>query len=136
MKHRDSTVLRLIALFRLTKAALLIAGGIALLRPLHIPDWVSRFPRAMALVYKLEDPRRVHLLAAAAFAYAALFTVEGIGLWLEKRWAEYLTIIATASLLPFEIYETVEKVTALRLTVLLLNAAIVVYLVWRVRHRD
>jgi uncharacterized membrane protein (DUF2068 family) len=128
-------MLRAIAAFRLTKAALLIAAGIALLRPIHIPQWIARFPHAMAMVSKLEDPHREHLMAAAAFAYAALFIVEGTGLWMEKRWAEYLTIIATASFLPFEIYEAVQKITALRVAILAINAAILVYLIWRVRTR-
>jgi uncharacterized membrane protein (DUF2068 family) len=128
-------MLRAIAAFRLTKAALLIAAGVELLRPIHVPQWIARFPRAMAMVAKFEDPHREHLMAAAAFAYAALFIVEGTGLWMEKRWAEYLTIIATASFLPFEIYEAVQKVTALRVAILAINAAILVYLIWRVRTR-
>lgn len=128
-------MLRLIAAFRLSKAALLIAAGIELLRPIHLPEWIARFPRAMAFADKLADPHREHLLSAAAFAYAALFLTEGLGLWMEKRWAEYLTIVATASFLPFEVYETVKKVTALRVAILAVNVAILVYLIWRVRHR-
>ncbi len=135
MRTQDS-MLRLIAAFRLAKAALLIAAGIELLRPLHIPEWVARFPQVMAFVWKLEDPHRKHLVAAVAFAYAALFITEGTGLWLEKKWAEYLTIVATASFLPFEIYEAVKKVTVLRVSVLVINAAIVIYLWWNVRHRE
>ena len=136
MRRRDSNVLRLIALFRLSKAAILIAGGIALLHRLPIPEWVTRFPHALTFVAKLQDPHRAHFVAAAAFAYAALFIVEGTGLWLQKKWAEYLTLVATASFLPFEIYETVQKVTVLRVAILCVNALIVVYLLWRVRHRD
>lgn len=129
-------MLRLIAAFRMAKAALLIAAGIELLRPLHIPEWVARFPQVMSFVWKLEDPHRKHLLAAAAFAYAALFITEGTGLWLEKKWAEYLTLVATASFLPFEIYEAVKKVTVLRVSVLVINAAIVIYLAWNLRHPE
>jgi len=61
-----------------------------------------------------------------------LFT-EGIGLLLRRRWAEYFTIIMTALFLPLEIYEIVEKVTLTRVVVLIINAAIVWYLVQRVR---
>lgn len=128
-------MLRLIAAFRIGKALLLIAAGIALLRPLHIPEWISRFPAAMAFMAKLEDPHRAHLLAAAVFAYAALFLTEGFGLWMGRVWAEYLTIVATASFLPFEIYEMVQKVTALRAGILAINAAILGYLIWRVRRK-
>jgi len=134
-KHHDP-MLRLIAAFRLLKAAILIAAGIELLRPLHVPQWVARFPHVMAFVGKLEDPHRKHLVAAAAFAYAVLFIAEGTGLWLQKKWAEYLTLIATASFLPFEIYEVVKRVTALRVVVIVINVAIVIYLVWRLRHPE
>ena len=126
-------MLRLIAAFRISKAALLIAAGVALLRTIRIPEWLTRFPRAMTFVARLESPHYRHLLAPAMFAYALLFSVEGAGLWMGKVWAEYLTIIATASFLPFEIYEAMKRFTALRLTVLVLNAAILIYLIWRVR---
>jgi len=78
-------------------------------------------------------PRRVQLLGLSAFAYAALFAVEGTGLWMQKRWAEYFSIVATSSLLPLEIYEVVKRVTMLRIAVLVSNVAIVAYLVWKVR---
>ena len=39
--------------------------------------------------------------------YGSLFATEGIGVWLERRWTEYLTIIATGSLVPFELYELI-----------------------------
>jgi uncharacterized membrane protein (DUF2068 family) len=135
-RMRDDRIIRLIALFRFAKAALLIAGGCMLLRPVRILQWASHVPRAMAFASRLEDPHRAHLLAIAAFAYSALFVTEGVGLWMVKKWAEYLTIIATASLLPFELYELVHKVTALRLVVLLINVGVLIYLVWRVRRRD
>jgi uncharacterized membrane protein (DUF2068 family) len=126
LRNHPDPMLRLIAAFRLLKAALLIAAGIELLRPLHIPEWIAQFPRVMVLVWKLDDPHRKHFLAATAFAYAALFIAEGTGLWLQNKWAEYLTLIATASFLPFEIYEVVKRVTALRVVVIVINAAIVV----------
>lgn len=132
------------------KAVLLIGGGFAILRLLdqrtaeRLQRWLAALPlsyeqqfahKAIAYIARLND-QRIELLAAVAFAYAALFIVEGIGLWMDKRWAEYLTIVATGSLLPFEIYEAIEKVTALRLIVLLLNLAILLYLGWRVRHNE
>ena len=75
----------------------------------------------------------MQLLGLSAFAYAALFAVEGTGLWMQKRWAEYFSIVATSSLLPLEIYEVVKRVTMLRIVVLVSNVAIVAYLVWKVR---
>jgi uncharacterized membrane protein (DUF2068 family) len=144
---RRDRILLLIALFRFGKAALLIAAGFAafeLLRPgaaQHVAQWVAEMPmeteqrlgqRALGWLLR-GGPRRVELLGISAFAYAALFVVEGIGLWLQRRWGEYLTIIASSSLLPFEIYSAVHRVTALRVAVLVMNTAIVIYLVWRVR---
>ena len=70
----------------------------------------------------------------ACFAYAALFLTEGIGLWRDRRWAEYLTIVATGSLVPLEVFELARKVTAVRIGALVVNLLIVVYLVGRLRR--
>ncbi len=66
-------------------------------------------------------------------AYAALEGAEAIGLWLSKRWAEYLTFISTTLLLPLEIYEIVNRGTALKVIGFLINLAVVVYLLLRKR---
>ena len=58
--------------------------------------------------------------------------MEGVGLWLGRRWAEYLTVIATGSLIPFEIYEMVRKLSPPRLIALILNVAVVIYLIYRI----
>jgi uncharacterized membrane protein (DUF2068 family) len=73
------------------------------------------------------------LLALAAFAYSLLEGTEGIGLAMRRRWAEYLTVIATGVLIPFEAYEVVNKVTLFRVGALLLNVAVVGYLGYRKR---
>ena len=73
------------------------------------------------------------LLAIGAFAYALLEGTEGIGLAMRRRWAEYLTVIATGVLIPFEAYEVVHKVTLFRAGALLLNLAVVGYLAYRKR---
>jgi uncharacterized membrane protein (DUF2068 family) len=73
-------------------------------------------------------PSRFVALGLVALGYAMLFATEGIGLWLQKRWAEWLTVIATASLIPIELYETVHAFGWLKLVVLLANVAIVLYL--------
>jgi uncharacterized membrane protein (DUF2068 family) len=61
-------------------------------------------------------------------AYAALEGAEAVGLWLQKRWAEYLTFIATTLLLPLEIYELTHTVSPLKIFTFVLNVAVVVYL--------
>jgi uncharacterized membrane protein (DUF2068 family) len=68
------------------------------------------------------------VVAAALAAYGLIELVEGVGLWLLKRWAEYFTVVATAAFLPLEIYELTEKVTWLRIVALIVNIAAVVYL--------
>ena len=73
------------------------------------------------------------VLIATSLAYAILELVEGIGLWHERRWAEYLTVIATAGLLPFEILELTHRVTVIRIGALVVNLLIVVWLVYRKR---
>jgi len=73
------------------------------------------------------------LLAIGAFAYSLLEGTEGIGLAMRRRWAEYLTVIATGVLIPFEAYEVVHKVTLFRVGALLLNLAVVGYLAYRKR---
>jgi len=66
--------------------------------------------------------------------YAGLLLAEGLGLWFERSWAAYLTVISTSLFLPFELYELMERVTVLRIGVLLLNLAIVVYLIRQLRQ--
>jgi uncharacterized membrane protein (DUF2068 family) len=70
----------------------------------------------------------VTLLLVMAVAYALIEGVEAVGLWRERRWAEYLTVVATAGFLPLEIHELMRKVTVLRVSALVINLAIVVYL--------
>jgi len=71
--------------------------------------------------------------STVAFLYSALLFIEGIGLWLQKRWAEYLTAIGSALLLPLEIYELYERFTWVRILILAINIFIVWYLGTRLR---
>ena len=73
-------------------------------------------------------PRRFVAVGTVALAYATLFTIEGIGLWLRRRWAQWFTAIATGSLVPLELYEAMHRFSVLRLAVLLANIAVVLYL--------
>lgn len=66
-----------------------------------------------------------------AFLYSALLLIEGLGLWFQKRWAEYLTAIGTALLIPLEMYEIYERFTWVRMAVLVINIFIVWYLATR-----
>ncbi len=75
----------------------------------------------------------VTLLAISAIAYAALEGTEGIGLAMRRRWAEYLTVIATGVLIPYELYEVVRHPTLFKVGALALNVAVVGYLAYRKR---
>jgi uncharacterized membrane protein (DUF2068 family) len=75
------------------------------------------------------NPHTLGLLALAAGAYAVIEIIEGVGLWLLKRWGEYFAMIATSVGIPYEIYDLTAKVTWLRLVAFAINVALVVYLV-------
>jgi uncharacterized membrane protein (DUF2068 family) len=75
----------------------------------------------------------VRVLLVTALLYAVVETVEAIGLWKEKRWAEYLTVLATAGFLPLEVHELSKRVTVVRIVALVLNVALIVWLVYAKR---
>ena len=75
----------------------------------------------------------LHEVGAALLGYGILEGVEAIGLWYGKRWAEYLTFIATTLLLPLEIYEIIHEGTVLKVIGFVINVAVVVWLLWRKR---
>jgi len=79
-------------------------------------------------------PKQLEAASVGTFVYAGLLLTEGTGLLLRKRWAEYFTIITTAGLVPLEVYEISRKLTAAKIGVLIINVAIVVYLIVRVRR--
>ena len=146
-RRPKSKTLFLIALFKLTKGILLLIVGLGALHLLHrdvahtVAHWVDilRVDPGNRYVHRLlarvlsVTPRQLEAASAGTFIYSALLLTEGIGLMLRKRWAEYFTIISTAGLIPLEIYEIVHHVTAAKIVVLLINVAIVAYLVAQVR---
>jgi len=73
-------------------------------------------------------------VSAGSFFYSGLLLTEGFGLWFERRWAEYLTIIATSSFIPLEVYELTRRVNDIKLWVLVINLAIVWYLIRTLRR--
>lgn len=145
-RDRSSVVLILIGIFKLLKAALLIAVGIGALKILHrdaaaaVSHWAAllrvdpdnRYVHGLLVRVLRVTPRQLRELSVGTFLYAGLFTVEGIGLLLRKRWAEYFTIVTTSGLIPLEIYELVRHFGAAKLAVLFVNVLIVIYLEQRV----
>jgi uncharacterized membrane protein (DUF2068 family) len=147
MKSSNDKVLRLIAVFKFLKSAALIALGVGAFKSLHkdlgglAEHWVEalRFdPGSRYVVMFLAKvsnlhPDQIKKLGLVSFLYAGLFLAEGTGLWLQKRWGEWLTVIITSSLLPVEIYEIYRHPSAVKVAVLALNLGIVVYLIYRIR---
>lgn len=144
--------LRLIALFKFLKAALLlltIFGVRELLRPdllERLLGWslslTDAFPRRLlthAIAWAADlSPHKVHMLMGVSAGYVAVVLVEGVGLWRRIRWVEWLTVVATASLLPFELYELAVRPPGRRLAVvvtLALNVLILGYLVRLLRRQ-
>lgn len=140
--------LRLIAAFKLLKGIALLAIGIGALKLLHkdvaalVEHWISvfqvdphnHFIHGLLGKLSLLDDRRLRELSVGTFVYSAIFFTEGIGLALRKRWAEYFTIITTSSLLPIEIYELVKHASLGKGLALLINVAVVAYLVRELRQ--
>jgi uncharacterized membrane protein (DUF2068 family) len=150
-----SATLRVIAFFKLLEALPLILAGLGALGLLN-PAWQHTFVEWLDQLSLREGRRllsevaskaidslsatsaqRLVLIAIGCFAYGSVFVAEAVGLWLGKRWAEYLTTVVTASLLPFEVVELMHHVSAARAATLLTNLLVVGYLVWRlVRDRE
>jgi uncharacterized membrane protein (DUF2068 family) len=82
-------------------------------------------------LHRIADLRQstITTIAITAAVYCIVEGVEAVGLWREKRWAEYLTVVATAGFLPFEIHELLDRVSVFRVGALVVNVAILVYLV-------
>jgi uncharacterized membrane protein (DUF2068 family) len=76
---------------------------------------------------------KLHLFAAIALTYALIEGIEAVGLWYGKRWAEYLTLIVTSSLLPVEVYELTQHATPFKILALIVNVAVVAYLLYAKR---
>jgi len=153
---RDAMVLRLIAVDRAAHSVVfgLIALGLAALelrlgslqaQARGLVDDISRvasttgsnssrsfLTRELHRVVGLRGST-VRILAITAAVYCVVEGVEAVGLWRERRWAEYLTAVATAGFLPFEVDEIAKRVTAFRVGALVVNVAILAWLVWSKR---
>jgi len=142
--------IKVIIVERIVKAIVLIALGIGLLvagRKGWLDIWatwaedqlnlnvgrniiVQLLLRLLAYIGSFSH---VTILALSAIAYAALEATEGVGLAMRRRWAEYLTVIATGILIPYEAYEVINHATLFKVGALLLNLAVVGYLAYRKR---
>lgn len=138
----------LIAAFKLLKGFALLVVGIGALRLLHkdvasvAGHWINafrvdphnRFIHWLLAKLPMVDDRKLKELSVGTFIYSAVFLTEGVGLALHKRWAEYFTIITTSSFLPLEVYEIIHRATIAKGVALVINIAVVVYLVRELRR--
>src|SRR5262245_9788648 len=144
-KPRD-VIIRLIGLFKLVKAAMLVALGLGALSMRHDHSWLNSWIHALAadphghyvarLIAEVSS-LRVHQLVeigVGSLLYAAVFAVEGVGLILRKAWAEVMTVIITTSFVPLEIYELIEHTSWAKVAVIVVNVFVVAYLLRRLRR--
>jgi len=146
---RGDGALFAIAIFKFVKGVVLLALAFGALSFLHkdvaseVGHWLdqlridpdNQFIGTLLRKLQLVHSKELKELSALGTGYAALFLTEGTGLLFRKRWAEWLTIIATSSLMPIEMYELIKQFTAVRLLALLVNAAVVLYLICLVRQK-
>jgi uncharacterized membrane protein (DUF2068 family) len=151
---RDKIVLRLIAINRAVHFVVLGLLGIAiLLFASHRESFRDRFYRVVTdlqggvagsgrvhhgLLGEIDkaftlQSSRLHLFAAIVLVYAAVEGIEAVGLWYQRRWAEYLTFLVTSSLLPLEVYEIVTRLSPLKILAFVINVAVVAYLLFAKR---
>lgn len=148
---RDLLVLRILSVERVLRGLFIVLAAVAVwkfsnsqdaVRDLFERDLTFFRPIAVRFHYDVDHSPVVDTIrrtftykrstlvevAAALLVYALIELVEGVGLWLAKRWAEYLTVVATAAFLPLEVYELTEKVSGLKIGTLALNVLAVVYI--------
>jgi uncharacterized membrane protein (DUF2068 family) len=149
-RTRSNAWIVAIGVFKLVKAALLVALAVGALELEH--HEIIGAIRDVALTFHVDphgrlvtwlvgkaaslSPHKLTIVSLATGFYAALFVVEGIGLVLRKRWGEIATIGITGSFIPWEVYEAIEAASLVKLGLLGLNVAIIVYLTVRVRQNS
>ena len=146
---RTRLVIRVIAIERSLRGVLLLAAGVYLLfhlstdfgqlaeriiRSIDIDPRQHFFHRIVTRLHRLRA-HQLRILGVLALGYGGLELVEGVGLWLDQLWAEYLTVIATSLFIPLELYELVVHPTLWKAGGILINVLIVIYLAWALRRR-
>jgi uncharacterized membrane protein (DUF2068 family) len=143
--------LKLIAIFKILQGVLLLSLGFSLFflnsRTIwleQISDWADEelllhHSRAvMYLLNKLQDVLAEGQLRATALLasfYAAILFTEGIGVYFQKRWAEFLMVFATGALIPLEVRHVWYRPSVAAITILIVNCFIVWFL-YRILKRD
>ncbi|WP_145023534.1 DUF2127 domain-containing protein [Geobacter argillaceus] len=141
-KQPSGRALQIVALFEGAKGALVLVTGLGLLALIHrdvhqVAEQLVRhlhfnparhYPRIfLDAADRVTDPQ-LWALALAALFYSAIRFAEAVGLWLKRRWAEWFGFLSGGMYIPVELYEVLREATWPRVTVLVLNLAIVLYL--------
>jgi uncharacterized membrane protein (DUF2068 family) len=146
-RREQTLTIHLISLEKTLKAIVLIVVGLKLLTLVDqdVHAWASdfvtrhgidvgnRFVHAALQRLVGVSNGQIVTFGVVALLYSAVLLIEATGLWMQKRWAEYLTAISTALLLPLELYEMYERFTWVRVAIFLINIFIVWYLATRLR---
>jgi uncharacterized membrane protein (DUF2068 family) len=143
-RHRRRAALRAVASLELGKGVVVLLLGFgavslvhkdawdvaeALLRFLHVnPD--GRYAQVFLNLADNVTDKKLWLLAAGALAYSVIRFIEAYGLWRERTWAEWFALISGALYVPFEAYELVRRPTPIRGAVLVINLAVVFYMLY------
>ncbi len=142
-KATPKNELRAIAGFKLVKGLLLFGTGAGLLALIHqdLAAWLehvvnalhadpnNRIVHGFIVTAGVMDARTLEALSAGSLVYGSLSLVEGIGLWLAMWWAPYLAVVSTSLFIPVEVYTLSQQFSLLKLVVMVINVAIVWYLV-------
>jgi len=147
--YNHSRGLLLVGLFKLTKAAFFTAVGAGALHLVHknVADVLkhildalrvgpeSRFVEFLVGKATLINSHQLREAGTLSFLYAAVCVVEGTGLVLRKGWAEYFTVTLTAMALPWESYELMERFSMYKVALLVINLAVLLYLLWVLKRK-
>ncbi len=140
--RRAARGVRLVALMEAAKGAVVLIAGVGLLEVTHVgaaqfvDDLVGHMhlnlangtPRVFADLANNTSDRQLQLLAAAAFAYVVVRAAEAWGLWNRRRWAAWFSVASGLVYVPFELVALAQGASALKLTLLAANLAVVVYM--------
>ncbi len=151
---KATLVLRLIAILAIFKCLLTLGAGMVVMDLSHhdVAETLNRWMRNLNLDPDADGPvhdavawlvkkmvgtsvGKLRLLGLLFYLYAGLYLAEAIGLWLERTWAEWLTIVVTGLLIPLEVDKLIEGPSIEVVLLFLLNVAVVAYLVVRVRRK-
>jgi uncharacterized membrane protein (DUF2068 family) len=144
---RSDAGVRVVAVLEAAKAAIVLIAGFGLLSAIHhgaaqIAEELarhmhlnpaSRYPRVFLDLARNVTNAQLWMLAAAAFGYAVMRSVEALGLWHKRRWAEWFSVASGAVYVPFELVEIARGFSVLRLTTLVVNVGVVLYMLYALR---